>query len=54
MLEYSANAHAALLEELGGADGGERDQALVDFARGLTLAPRVALATGVTAGDDLR
>lgn len=85
--EYSANAHAALLEELGGADGGERDQALVDFARRLTLAPReageavaqlrshlsdaevhdaiavvgllnfanrVALATGITVGDDLR
>ena len=85
--EYSATAHAALLEELGGADAGERDQALVDFARRLTLAPheggeavselrshlsdaevhdaiavvgllnfanRAALATGITAADDLR
>jgi uncharacterized peroxidase-related enzyme len=85
--EYSADAHAALLEELGGAEAGARDQALVDFARLLTLAPReageavaqlrthlsdaevydaiavvgllnfanrAALATGITAADDLR
>ncbi|HYH88206.1 MAG TPA: carboxymuconolactone decarboxylase family protein [Solirubrobacteraceae bacterium] len=38
---YSAGIHAALLEELG-ADPGARDQALIDFARRLTLAPREA------------
>jgi uncharacterized peroxidase-related enzyme len=38
--EYSAEIHAGLLEQLGGGpDGGARDQALVDFARRLTLAP---------------
>jgi uncharacterized peroxidase-related enzyme len=41
--EYSAAIHAALLEQLGGsADTGARDQALVDFARRVTLAPREA------------
>lgn len=41
--EYSAEAHAALLEQVGGRpDAGARDQALVDFARRLTLAPREA------------
>jgi AhpD family alkylhydroperoxidase len=41
--EYSAESHAALLEQLGGGpDGGARDQALVDFARRVTLAPREA------------
>lgn len=82
-----AEAHAALLAELGGAGAVDRDQALVDFARRLTLAPReareavaelrshltdaevhdaiavmglpnfanrAALATGITAADDLR
>jgi uncharacterized peroxidase-related enzyme len=44
--EYSADAHAALLEELEGADGGERDQALADFARRLTHAPREAGEAG--------
>jgi AhpD family alkylhydroperoxidase len=40
---YSAEAHAALLEQLGGGpDGGARDAALVAFARRLTLAPREA------------
>ena len=38
---YSAGIHAALLEELG-ADLEARDQALIDFARRLTLAPREA------------
>lgn len=85
--EYSADAHAALLAELGGGDAGDRDQALADFARRLTLTPReageavaalrvhlsdaevydavavvgllnfanrAALATGITAADDLR
>jgi AhpD family alkylhydroperoxidase len=84
--EYSASAHTALLEDLGGADGSARDRALVDFARRLTLAPheageavselrtrvsdaevydaiavvgllkfanRAALATGISAADDL-
>jgi AhpD family alkylhydroperoxidase len=84
---YSAAAHGALLERLGGGpDGGARDEALVEFARRLTLAPaeageavaalrphlsvaevydaiavvgllnfanRAALATGITAADDL-
>lgn len=41
--EYSAEVHAALLEQLGGhPDGGAGDQALVHFARRLTLAPREA------------
>jgi AhpD family alkylhydroperoxidase len=81
---YSAEAHGALLAELGGA--GARDAHLIAFARRLTLAPReagdavealrahvsdaeahdaiavvallnfanrVALATGITAADDL-
>jgi AhpD family alkylhydroperoxidase len=39
--QYSADIHRALLdEEGGGPDGSPRDQALVDFARRLTLAPR--------------
>jgi AhpD family alkylhydroperoxidase len=83
--DYSAETHAALLDELGGpADAG--DEALAAFARRLTLAPReapaavadlrahlsdaevhdaiavvgllnlanrAALATGITAADDL-
>ena len=37
---YSAEVHAALLEECGGGpDGSERDAALVAFARSLTLDP---------------
>jgi uncharacterized peroxidase-related enzyme len=36
---YSIEVHTALLEELGGTDGSERDRALADFARQLTLAP---------------
>ena len=86
--EYSTEAHAALLEELGGGpDGSERDRALVAFARRLTVTPReagaavadlrlhlspdevhdaiavvallnlanrAALATGISAADDLR
>jgi uncharacterized peroxidase-related enzyme len=81
---YSAAVHAQLLEQQGGA--GPADQALVDFARRLTLAPhdageavadlrrhcsdeevfdaiavvgllnfanRAALATGISADDDL-
>jgi uncharacterized peroxidase-related enzyme len=87
--DYSADAHAALLAEHGGGgpDGRDRDDALVEFARHLTLAPReageavaglrahlsvaevydaiavvgllnfanrAALATGITAADDLR
>jgi uncharacterized peroxidase-related enzyme len=41
--EYSSDVHAALLERRGGGpDGSARDQALVAFARGLTLAPRDA------------
>ena len=40
---YSAAVHGALLDELGGGPhAGERDQALADFARRLTLAPREA------------
>ena len=82
---YSAEIHAALLEELGGRREG--DDALVAFARRVTLSPaeaqeavaalrpalsdaevhdaiavvallnlanRMALATGITAADDLR
>jgi len=86
--EYSAEAHAALLERLGGPEPeGARDRALIDFARRLTADPRgagqavedlrtqlsvdevydaiavvgllsfanlAALATGITASDDLR
>ena len=36
---YSIEVHTALLDELGGSDGSERDRALVAFARRLTLAP---------------
>ena len=36
---YSAEVHAALLEQLGGAEESARDRALADFARRLTLAP---------------
>ena len=36
---YSIEVHTALLEELGGTDGSERDRALAAFARRLTLAP---------------
>jgi uncharacterized peroxidase-related enzyme len=37
---YSREVHAALLDVLGGGpDGGERDRALVAFARRLTLTP---------------
>jgi uncharacterized peroxidase-related enzyme len=83
---YSTEVHRALLDELGGPVGGERDLALVAFARRLTLAPgegeaavealrahlsdaeafdaiavvgllnlanRAALATGISAADDL-
>jgi uncharacterized peroxidase-related enzyme len=84
---YSAGVHRGLLERLGGGpDGSDRDRALVDFARRLTLAPgeggdavaalrphlsadelhdaiavvallnlanRAALATGISAADDL-
>jgi len=40
---YSAAVHGALLDELGGGpQTDERDQALADFARRLTLAPREA------------
>jgi len=86
--DYSAEAHTALLAELGGGpDGSARDRALVAFALRLTLAPaeggeavaelrehlsvqevydaiavvgllnfanRAALATGISASDDLR
>jgi alkylhydroperoxidase family enzyme len=39
--EYSAHVHALLLQESGGGpDGGDRDSALVRFARRLTVAPR--------------
>lgn len=38
---YSAEVHAALLDECGGGpDGSDRDAALVEFARRLTLSPR--------------
>ncbi len=38
---YSAEVHAALLEECGGGpDGSDRDSALVAFARSVTLEPR--------------
>jgi len=41
--DYSAEVHAALLEQSGGGpDGSARDRALVEFARRLTLAPREA------------
>ncbi|HEX6021972.1 MAG TPA: carboxymuconolactone decarboxylase family protein [Solirubrobacter sp.] len=36
---YSETVHAQLLEELGGSDGSVRDQALIEFARRLTLTP---------------
>jgi uncharacterized peroxidase-related enzyme len=40
---YSAEAHRALLEQLGGGpDGSPRDRALVEFARRVALAPREA------------
>jgi uncharacterized peroxidase-related enzyme len=43
--EYSTEAHAALLEGLGGGpDGSERDRALVAFARRLTVTPREGAA----------
>jgi uncharacterized peroxidase-related enzyme len=45
---YSLEVHTALLEELGGTDGSERDRALAEFARRLTVAP------DSTAVDDLR
>jgi uncharacterized peroxidase-related enzyme len=39
--EYSAHVHAGLLQESGGGpDGGDRDSALVCFARRLTVVPR--------------
>ena len=42
---YSAAVHAELLERCGGGpDGSERDAALVEFARRLTLAPREGAA----------
>ena len=38
---YSATVHAELLSRCGGGpDGSERDAALVEFARSLTVAPR--------------
>lgn len=49
--QYSAGIHAGLLDELGGGpDGSDRDEALVAFARRLTLAPR----EGAEAAADLR
>lgn len=40
---YSAEVHSALLDELGGGpDSGTRHQALIEFARRLTLAPAEA------------
>ena len=36
---YSIEVHEALLDELGGSDGSERDGALAVFARRLTLTP---------------
>jgi uncharacterized peroxidase-related enzyme len=42
---YSAEVHGALLEEYGGGpDGSDRDAALVEFARRLTLSPPEAEA----------
>jgi uncharacterized peroxidase-related enzyme len=50
---YSAEIHAALLEECGGGpDGSERDAALVAFARSLTLDPGEG-ATAVAALGEL-
>jgi AhpD family alkylhydroperoxidase len=41
--DYSTEVHRELLERLGGGpDGSARDRALVEFARGLTLAPAEA------------
>jgi AhpD family alkylhydroperoxidase len=40
--DYSTQIHTRLLERRGGADGSERDRALVDFATRLTLQPREA------------
>jgi uncharacterized peroxidase-related enzyme len=49
--EYSTEAHAALLDGLGGGpDGSDRDRALVAFARHLTVTPR----EGAAAVSDLR
>lgn len=49
--QYSAGAHADLLEDLGGGpDGSDRDAALIAFARRLTLTPR----EGAEAAADLR
>jgi uncharacterized peroxidase-related enzyme len=39
---YSAGVHAGLLDAHGGRRAGARDEALADFARRLTLAPRDA------------
>ena len=46
--EYSCEVHAELLDGLGGGPHDERDRALCDFARRLTLAP--AEAEAATAG----
>jgi uncharacterized peroxidase-related enzyme len=40
--DYSTQIHTRLLERRGGADGSERDRALVAFATRLTLQPREA------------
>jgi uncharacterized peroxidase-related enzyme len=56
---YSAEVHAALLEECGGGPAGsERDAALVAFARSLTLDPgegatAVAALSGVLSADEV-
>jgi AhpD family alkylhydroperoxidase len=47
---YSIEVHRALLDELGGPDGSERDLALVAFARRLTTSP----GEGEAAVEELR
>ena len=44
---YSIEVHTALLDELGGTDGSDRDRALVAFARRLTVAPGPAAVDGL-------
>jgi AhpD family alkylhydroperoxidase len=44
---YSIEVHTALLDELDGTDGSDRDRALVAFARRLTAAPDTAAVEGL-------
>ena len=52
--EYSGAIHAQLLADCGGGpDGSARDVALVEFARGLTLAPRDGAAAVAALREEL-